>query len=85
MPISNSKLKQIVEEEEGAQAAPVEAQSGPDKDFIIEALMEELQQANNNRIFLVATVKQLQAEFAQAQKVWGAERESILKGRNEKE
>lgn len=51
----------------------------PDPQYAIAALREELQAANDNRYYLVATLKQLQTEFQAAKATWEAERDSLLK------
>lgn len=51
----------------------------PDPEYIIGALKDELSAANDNRVYLISVLKQAQAEFAEAQDVWAAERESLLK------
>lgn len=52
----------------------------PDAQFVIATLQEEIAAANANRVYLISCLKQLQAEFREAQALWGLERDSLKKG-----
>lgn len=47
-------------------------------EHIITALREELVASQDNRLFLLATLKQIQAEYRDALALWQAEKQSLL-------
>jgi hypothetical protein len=60
---------------------PTETQSPPqpEAEYIIAALQEELQTANQNRLYLLSLLKQMVAEHQADRSLWEVERESLLK------
>jgi hypothetical protein len=49
----------------------------PDPRYIIAALQEENETLNQNKLYLIAVLRQLQQEFRDAQAMWELERESL--------
>jgi len=54
-----------------SQAAEIDPQ------HVIKVLLDENKQINENRLYLLALISQIQAEFADAQETWNLERESL--------
>lgn len=55
----------------------------PDSQFVIATLQEELAAANQNRVYLISLLKQIQQEYRDAQALWQLERDSLIAGRAE--
>lgn len=49
----------------------------PDPRFIIETLIEENKAVSENRLYLLAIIKQIKSEFDAARSQWELERESL--------
>lgn len=62
---------------------PVQEAPQPDTQFVIQALVEENRSLNDNKLYLLAILKQIQTEFTQAQEQWELEKASLL-ARSEK-
>jgi hypothetical protein len=56
-------------------AAPAQ----PDQQYVIATLMEENQQLNANKLYLLAMLKQMQAEYREAEQLWALEKASLTK------
>lgn len=72
-------------QDEPTQPPQVPAAPQPEPQFVAQALRDELTNANKrladsaeNRIYLLACLHQLQAEFRDAQAMWALERESLV-------
>jgi len=50
-----------------------------DPQFVIQTLFEENRALNENRLYLMALLKQLQAEFLAAKELWDLEKQSLKK------
>ena len=50
----------------------------PEAAFVIAAQQQEIMALNDNKIYLLAILGQLQAEFRDAQAMWELERASLL-------
>lgn len=55
----------------------------PDPQYIIAALVEENRALCDNKLYLLAILKQIQGEYAEAQAMWELERESLTKAREQ--
>ena len=55
----------------------------PDQEYVIAALMEDNNALQQNKLYLIAVIKQMQAEFAFEREMWGLEKESLLLGRED--
>jgi hypothetical protein len=51
----------------------------PEPQYVIQALHEENKLLYDNKLYLLSIIKQMQAEFRDAQAMWELERESLLK------
>lgn len=51
----------------------------PDIQFYIEVLQEELKSKEDNRLYLLSVIKQMQSEWANREAEWALERESLSK------
>jgi hypothetical protein len=58
-----------------AEPEPVQ----PDLQFVIQALHEENAALNQNKLYLLAILKQAQSEFRDAQEMWQLEKASLTK------
>lgn len=55
----------------------------PDQQFVIQALMDENRALNENKLYLLAILKQMQSEFRDAQILWESERQSLIMSKGE--
>jgi hypothetical protein len=53
----------------------------PSNEFVIAALHEENRSLYDNKLYLLALIKQIQAEFRQARELWATERASLVAGK----
>jgi hypothetical protein len=70
---SNGHKDVVAEQIEVAEAPQ------PQERFIIEALMQENASLNNNRLYLIATVKQMTATLHAERVQWSLEKASLMK------
>lgn len=49
----------------------------PDLQYVVAALVEENRVLNDNKLYLLSVMKQIQAEFHDAREMWDLERASL--------
>lgn len=49
-----------------------------DTEYIVQTLIEENRALSENRLYLMALIKQIKAEYTAALNLWEAEKESLL-------